>query len=325
MLPDIPVQYTIGYSLPGLTFNSLNCNVAASVESKLFNLLLRLINKKKFLGNQLASGKPSVFDCPEPTTKVKKTCHIVRSQLNGHNVFTLTPKYTSKGNRHIIYLHGGAYVQCFNAFHWKFLAKLVERTGCTIIAPDYPLAPAHNYKDAFRMVSELYRQIVGTITSRELIIMGDSSGGGLALAITQKMRNENIPQPDRIILLSPWLDIALENPGIAELERRDPFLEKQSLQAAGRLYADGTDTSHYLLSPIHGSLNGLGRISLFVGTNEILLADARKLKESADASGVVVDYYEYKDMVHGWMFLHFAESKKARKQIFDLVKHRAQH
>jgi epsilon-lactone hydrolase len=299
--------------------------VAASVESKLFNLLLRLINKKKYLGNQLASGKPSFFDCPEPTTKVKKTCQIARSQLNGRNVFTLTPKYTSKGNRHIIYLHGGAYVQCFNAFHWKFLAKLVERTGCTITAPDYPLAPTHSYKDAFSMVSELYRQIIETIDPGELIIMGDSSGGGFALAVAQKMRNENLPQPDRIILLSPWLDAALKNPGIAELERRDPFLEKQGLQAAATLYADGTDTSHYLLSPIHGSLNGLGRISVFIGTNEILLADTRKLKESADANGITVDYYEYEDMVHGWMFLHFPESMKARKQIIELVNHPAQH
>lgn len=293
----------------------------ASAQSKLFNLLLRVINKKQYLRKQLASGKTSVFNCPEPTSRVKKNCHIHRSQINGHNVFTITPKNRPVSNTHILYLHGGAYVQCFNRFQWAFLADLVERTGCTITAPDYPLAPAHTHKDSIEMVTTLYRQLIATANRDEFILMGDSSGGGFALALAQEMRNENIGQPGHIILLSPWLDIRLSNPDIDQIEADDVFLEKQSLQQAGRLYAGDTDRAHYLLSPINGSLNGLGKISLFIGSKEILAADARKLKEIAEFNGISLDYHEYENMVHGWMFLNFPESKKTRQQIINIVRH----
>lgn len=293
----------------------------ASTESKLFNLLLRLINKKRYLRNQLASGRSSFFDCPEPTTKVKRTCHILRTQVNGRNIFTLTAKKKPRSDRHILYLHGGAYVQCFNLFHWSFLVELTESTGCTVTTPDYPLAPAYTYKDTLAIVSVLYKQILKTTDPPNFIVMGDSSGGGLALALAQKMRNEDIAQPGHIILLSPWLDVRLENPGINDIESRDPFLDRQSLQQAGRLYAGDTNLRHYLLSPINGSLDNLGQISIFIGSREILAPDARKLKELAAAKGIQFNYYEYKDMIHGWMFLNFPESKKARQQIADLVQH----
>lgn len=291
----------------------------ASTQSKLFNLLLRLVNKKRYLRRQLISGKPSFFDRPEPTRKVKKICRIQKFQVNGRNAFTLVPKSKPAGNKHILYLHGGAYVQNFNIFHWSFLAELVQATGCSITAPDYPYAPAYSYQVAFNMVSILYQQLISKVDPNDLILMGDSAGGGFALALAQKMRDENSVQANRIILLSPWLDITLTNPGIAGIEPNDRFLDKQSLMQAGQLYAGDTDPAHYSLSPVNGSLNSLGRISVFMGSKDILAADARKLAGIAAASGIKLDYYEYEDMAHAWMFLNFPESKKAKRQIFDLV------
>lgn len=149
--------------------------------------------------------------------------------------------------------------------------------------------------------------------------MGDSAGGGLALALAQKLRNEKVSQPQQIILLSPWLDITMSNPGIKKIEPVDPFLKKESLQQAGALYAGNTSPDHYLLSPINGSLENLGRISVFIGSNEIFLADARKLRFKAGEKGIRINYFEYENMVHAWMFLNFPESKRARQQIIDLI------
>jgi epsilon-lactone hydrolase len=295
----------------------------ASIQSKLFHLLLRVIGKKGYLRKQLASGKAAFFDCPEPTMAVKKICHIKKFSVNDRNVFTLTSKSKPNTGRHILYLHGGAYVQCFNPLHWKFLAGLVATTGCNVTAPDYPFAPAFTSDISFSMVAALYRQMINSIGSANLIVMGDSSGGGFALALAQKLKEENIDQPNRIILLSPWLDITLTNPGISSIEAVDPFLDKQSLQQAGKLYAGNMQLSHYLLSPVNGSLEKLGKISIFTGTNEILAADARKLKSLAQSRGIDIDYYEFEDMFHGWMFLNFPESRKARQQIIDLIQHPA--
>lgn len=290
----------------------------ASTQSKIFHRLLRLINKKSFLRKQLAAGKFDFYNYPEPPRGISKDCNVKKIKIRERNVFTLSPK-KNDGTKHVLYLHGGAYVQNAVIFHWWFLAGLVKQTGCSVTIPDYPLAPVHTYKDAFAMVLELYQTLVATTAPSDLIIMGDSSGGGFALALSQKLKAENTVQPAQIILLSPWLDITLANPGIDAVVTADPFLEKESLQQAGRLYAGDTSPENYLLSPINGSLESLGKISVFAGTKEILVADARKLKSIADEEGIAINYYEYEDMFHAWMFLNFPESKKARREIYRLV------
>jgi acetyl esterase/lipase len=291
-----------------------------SIQSKLFNIFLRLINKKKFLDKQLAGNKFYRFTRSTPTSIVFQNCFVYRFQINGRNVFNLQSKNKTGCNNHILYLHGGAYVQGFNKYHWQFLAWLVKATGCVIIAPDYPLAPEHTHKEAFEMVTTLYKHLLLTVNPDNLILMGDSSGGGFALALAQKLRNEQSVPPSQIILLSPWLDITLANPEISKIANNDPFLEAESLRKAGNLYAGNVAADHHLLSPIYGSLQGLGRISLFIGSNEILIADARKLKSIAEESGIEINYHEYTGMVHAWMFLNLPESKQAREQIVDIVK-----
>jgi monoterpene epsilon-lactone hydrolase len=295
--------------------------ILASTQSKLFKTVLKLINKKSFLSKQLVARKFDSYACPEPPLRISQTCLVYKFQLNGRNVFTLKPKTKNNTGKHILYLHGGAYVQRFNRFHWEFLAGLVKRTNCTITAPDYPLAPVYTYNESFEMVSELYKQLISTENTDDLIIMGDSAGGGFALALAQKMRNEKINHPGQIILLSPWLDITLTNPDITDIDPHDPFLGKESLQQAGKLYAGNMNPDYYLLSPINGPLDGVGKISVFAGSNEILVADVRKLKFLAKSKGIDLNYYEYENMVHAWMFLNFPESKRAKQQIIDLILH----
>ncbi|MBO9152383.1 alpha/beta hydrolase fold domain-containing protein [Chitinophaga sp. GCM10012297] len=289
----------------------------ASFQSRIFTGLLRLVNKKGFLGRQLKRGRFNRFDCPEPPAALFHS--IERDELHGRKYFSLKPPGGSSTGKHILYLHGGAYVQCFTLAHWYFLSDVIDGTGAEIIAPDYPLAPEYTYKDAFVMVETLYKQMLSMYSHSDIVVMGDSAGGGFALALAQKLKTENMPVPGQIILLSPWLDITLENPEINNLDQLDPFLGKKSLQQAGRLYAGSTPPNYYLLSPINGPLDNLGRITVFAGSHELLAADTRKLKRMASLKGVALDYHEYPEMVHAWMLLNFPESKKARQQIIDLV------
>ncbi len=291
-----------------------------SLESRLFNFLLKLVNKKTLLEKQFKYNKFHLFSSSEPTKNVKEACNVEKYTLHDHNVFKISPKTTDKGDRkHILYLHGGAYVQSFARPHWGFLSLLVNETDCTITAPDYPLAPAHTYASTFAMVSELYKTLIKSLKPDKFILMGDSAGGGLALALAQLMKNENMPQPLQIILLSPWLDLSLTNPQIKDIDPSDSFLGVGGLQLAGKAYAGNTDPAHYLLSPINGPLEGLAKVSIFMGSREILAADARKLKSMADAKGIALDYYEYPGMFHTWMLLNLPESRKAKKQIVKLI------
>jgi acetyl esterase/lipase len=196
---------------------------------------------------------------------------------------------------------------------------MLKATGCTITAPDYPLAPTYTYVDAFDMVVKLYKQMMQTNEAENMILMGDSAGGGFALALAQRLRDEHLPQPGQIILLSPWLDITLTNESIKSIDRKDPFLGIEGLLEAGKQYAGLTSPDHYLLSPVYGSLKGLGNIFVFAGSNEILVADTRKLKSLAAKQQVEIIYYEYPDMFHAWMLLNLPESKKAKQQLAVLI------
>ena len=290
----------------------------ASRESRLFYLFLRFIQKKKFLEMQFVFGKFDFYNCKEPPKEIHNVCHVEKRQVNGRNVFVLKPK-AKRSDIQILYLHGGAYVQNFVKQHWTFLSFLVEHTNCTITAPDYPLAPMHTYLDAFEMVIPLYKEIVLQGNSANTILMGDSAGGGFALAMAQRMKRDDVAQPTKIILLSPWLDIKLKNPEIEKIDLIDPFLGVAGLRKAGLSYAGNSNPENFMLSPIYGPLEQLGSISLFIGSRDLLEADARKLNMLALEKDVSINYREYKDMVHVWMFLNFRESKEVRKEIIALI------
>lgn len=267
---------------------------------------------------QFAFGKFDFYQRPEPPKEAGKICKIEKKQVDGRNVFTLSPK-AGRSDKHILYLHGGAYVQNFVSQHWKFLTLLVEQTHCTITAPDYPLAPKHTYLDAFKMVIPVYKEMISNLKST-IILMGDSAGGGFALALAQKMSLEKIAQPTQIILLSPWLDLTLQNPEIKNIDLRDPFLGITGLLKVARIYAGNSRTDNFMLSPINGPLDQLGDISIFIGSNDIFAADTRKFNSLVRAKGIKINYREYQGMVHVWMLLSFRESRQAQKEIIDLIR-----
>src|SRR5699024_7178341 len=197
------------------------------------------------------------------------------------------------------YIHGGAYVYRISRLHWNFLSRLVNELHCTIIVPLYPLAPEHTYQHTLSFIYEFYRQQVKTVErGANMVLMGDSAGGGLALALAQLLKEKQHKQPEQIILISPWLDVSLSNPEVTPIEKQDPFLVRDGLIEAGKMYAGHTDTQHPKVSPLYGDLNGLGKITLFMGTHDILVADARKFVKRVKQQGGSSDYIEAPNRVH---------------------------
>lgn len=112
----------------------------------------------------------------------------------------------------------------------------------------------------------------------------------------------------------------MSNPDIAEIERKDKLLGIKGLKMAGELYAAGTHPTDYRLSPVYGDFSGLGKISLFIGTHDLFLADSRKLKQKMEEQHIGINYFEYPKMFHVWMaFTNLKESHHAITQIATLV------
>ena len=281
-------------------------------------LLVRMLRWKRDsnrMQQRVESGRQTYT---EPTSRHRRKYRITKSDYNGHLVWTIAPKQNA-GSKQILYLHGGAYVNSFASQQWNFMTRLIDALNCTITAPDYPHAPKFYVKDVFDFLLPLYDEVVGVAGSANVTVMGDSSGGGISLALAQRLREEGREQPRNVILLSPWLDASLSNPEIAEVDKIDPFLGVEGLKYAGSVYARDVELTNYLVSPVYGSLKGLAPVSLFIGTRDLLLPDCRKLRDRAAAEGVKLNYREYEAMLHDWMMISLPESKQALKEILEII------
>ena len=232
--------------------------------------------------------------------EVQIDCNLETEEFIGRKVFIITPKNEQKSEKVILYLHGGSYVAETSSNHWKFLEKLVKDTNATIILPDYPLTPKYTYKDVFTMITPLYKEIIEEVSTNNLILMGDSAGGGMSLALLERLSEENIEMPYKTILMSPWLDVRLENPEIDNVQKYDKDLNKESLKIAGIAYAGKDGIDSYLVNPIDGDLSKLKNITIFTGTYDILNPDVHVLDEKAKKVNVSLEIKEYEGAGHIW-------------------------
>lgn len=247
------------------------------------------------------------------------TCNIEQKMYMNRKVFILTPENVEKTDMVILYFHGGSYMAEIAQEHWSFLEKIINNTGATVILPDYPLSPKHNYKDVFDMVVPLYNEIVSKINLENFVVMGDSAGGGLALALEEKITSENSEYklPVKTILISPWLDVRLGNPEIDEAQKNDKQLNKDTLKLAGIAYAGNDDINSYLVNPVDGDLSKLQNITIFTGTYDILNPDVHVLEERAKTQGIRIDVREYEGASHIWILKDSKEEKELIDEAFN--------
>lgn len=216
-------------------------------------------------------------------------------------VYILSSLNNIKSDKYILYFHGGSYVMETTYKHWQFLGDLVNRTGYNLILPDYPLTPKYTYKDVFGMIEPLYKEIVNKVGEENLILIGDSAGGGMALGLVQKLNENKEKLPAKTILLSPWLDVRMKNEKIEEVESLDPSLMKNALIIAGKAYAGKDGMESYLVNPIEGPLKGLKNIYIFSGTYDMLNPDIHILMDRAKKENVDIKLIEVEKAIHIWM------------------------
>ena len=240
--------------------------------------------------------------------------------FENRNIFIIKSKGSKKTNMKILYFHGGSYMAEATSNHWEFIENLVDDTGATVILPDYPLTPKYNYKDVFNMVVPLYKEIQQRAdVSNELIIMGDSAGGGLSLALLEKISQEDIKMPKKTILISPWLDVRMDNPKIEQVKEQDKKLNKEALKIAGLAYAESDGIDSYLVNPIDGDLSKINNLTIFTGTKDILNPDVYKLKEKAEKNNINIDINEYQDAGHIWIIDKDSDEEIVKKGYEDLI------
>ncbi len=285
----------------------------ATISAKTLTRFLAILNFKKLI--ELSLRNPSRTKKALVSKHLRDKFQINEFQIMGKSVITLTPK-TQVTNIHILFFHGGGYILEGTSMHWKLIEKLLVTVNCKVSYFDYPLAPEHNYKTTFEMVQRSYGKLINENPNDTFIFMGDSAGGGLALAFAQKLAAENAAiQPQKLILFSPWLDMNLQN---SELEKLDKILSVAALRDAAKKYSGGDDLNQYLLSPINGNFKGLGETLVFYGTHEILYNDCLKLKNKTAGLGNF-HFQEFAEMQHDCVLFPIAEADKALEIAVEFI------
>lgn len=242
---------------------------------------------------------------------------VQRTTSHGMAVCTLTPSGASP-TRTVFYVHGGSYLFEAASVHWRFCARLATEAQATVVVPVYPLAPGTTAAETVDRVAS----VLGDLPDRErVVVMGDSAGGGLALAVTLELRDWGAALPARVVLLAPWLDVRVCDPAQPALEPKDVMLRVTSLQHAGRLYAGDLPLTDPRVSPALGDLHDLPPIDVLVGTSDLLVQDARALAKRAAECGATVEVVEAEGMQHVYPLIPLLpEAKAARRHLVDLVR-----
>ena len=218
--------------------------------------------------------------------------------------------------RAIVYLHGGGYVLGSRAGYVSLASRISAAAGARVLLVEYRLAPENPFPaavdDALTVWNWLFTQ---GITAGHTAIAGDSAGGGLTLALLQRIRETGAPMPACAVCLSPWADLEASGATAAPGTVDDPMITTDVLLERGRHYA-GEATADPLASPIHADYAGFPPLLIQVGTREVLLSDAHRVAERARAAGVDVTLEEEEGLIHVWqIFPDVPESDAAIQRI----------
>ena len=262
---------------------------------------------------RLAQGVPARrFRPPAP---LRRAVRVARGSVAGRPCHRLAPRGGGAG-RHVLYFHGGGFVNEITPWHWLFLIRLVRAAGCTVTVPMYELVPRVRAREAVAAALAILR----ALAAERPVLMGDSAGANLALATAQAARDEGVPTAGDVVLLSPWVDLTMRNPEIAAVAPLDPMLGAAALAEAGRRYAGDDDPGGPPASPLHGDLSGLGRLTILTSTRDILHPDARRLRDLAGAApGTTVSWVQEPGVVHDWMLLPMPEAGTAVRRLAEVL------
>lgn len=252
------------------------------------------------------------------TEQIQNDCEIETEEYSDKKVYVVTPKEGDKSDKKILFFHGGSYIAEMTEKHWEFIEKIVKDTGMTAIIPDYPLTPRYNYEDVFNMVEPLYKEIVEKVGGDNLIIMGDSAGGGISLGLLEKI-GEDVEVPSKTILISPWLDVTMSNEKIQEKQQYDKDLSIDMLKLAGDIYAKQVQSKNYLVSPIYGDVSKLKNVTILTGTYDILNPDVYVLEEKVKNAGENVEVKTYDKAGHDWIIVENSSKELVTQGYNDLL------
>ncbi len=202
----------------------------------------------------------------------------------------------------LLYLHGGGYIACSPETHRSLVSSLVRRVRGRAFVPRYRLAPEHPFPAALDDALAAYRYLleVERIAPGQIVIAGDSAGGGLALALALAIRDAHWPNPAALVAFCPWTDLAATGASLEENSERCAMFAGETIRRAARFYVGDADATLPLISPLYGDFRGLPPMLVHASEDEVLRDDAVRVAEAARQAGVDVELQLWPHVPHVW-------------------------
>jgi monoterpene epsilon-lactone hydrolase len=248
---------------------------------------------------------------------------VEQSQMAGIDVDWLRPK-GAREDKILFYLHGGAYVLGSRRTHRQLASHMAKEAGVTAVLPEYRLAPEHPFPAAIDDAVAVYRALLESgLKPENIVISGDSAGGGLSVATLLALRHAGDPLPVAAVLLSPFLDVTASGESATTRADQDPWFNVSDMAVVASYYcSDEAKWRDPLISPVFANVSGLPPMLIQVGDDEILLNDSTRLAEKLEAAGIDVEIEIWPNMWHVFqMFIgKMPESKKAVEKMGSYIK-----
>jgi monoterpene epsilon-lactone hydrolase len=218
----------------------------------------------------------------------------------------------------VLYFHGGAFVSGSIKTHRALVGRIARASKTKCLSVEYRLAPENPYPSGLNDAIAVYKWLLkNNYNHQQIIIAGDSAGGGLAMATLIKIRDEQMPLPGAAVFLSPWLDLRSTGNSRLSLAHKDPMLKPGMSKIYTDYYAPDMDLTNPYISPYYANPVGLPPIYIKVSDSELPLDDSTRFEKNAKTVGVEVELEIWKDMLHVWHIFSpvLPEATRAIKRI----------
>jgi epsilon-lactone hydrolase len=248
-----------------------------------------------------------------------KGMQVEMVDANGIRAAWFRPQ-NAPGNRALLYLHGGGYVLGSIETRKMMCALMADSLGMNVLAIDYRLAPENPYPAALEDARKAFLWLLAEgFAAENLLIAGDSAGGGLSLATALSLRDNGEPLPGGVVCLSPWADLTNRAASHHTKAASDPILQTDLLDEWARYYTEEANLQNALVSPVFANFDNFPPLLIQAGSEEILLDDALTLAKKAQVAGVDVTLSIWQGLWHVWPALGdlIPESRAAFEEIKD--------
>ena len=295
----------------------------ASVKGRVIAELLSHLTNDLQIGKKIKSGELRKR-LKEPAWHVPECFNMTNIDMENFSMKLLSLKERGTWDYVILQLHGGGYMGAVRNAYYVFAGLYNEVSkGCNVLTPDYRVAPEHPYPAALEDALASYQWLLDKgYYGEQIIVAGDSAGGGLAMALCMYLKDHHMPMPGGVIAMSPWTDLTASGESYTTNYEKDPLFgnTKESLIYVND-YAGDHDKMDYYISPLFGDFRGFPPMLIQVGSLEMLLSDSVSVAAKARQQGIRVRLSIYEGMFHVFQmaYLNIPESKKAWAEVGKFI------